>query len=67
MNGNNLRPDSTIKGSGFLGAIPRLDNPKDISTELSIGIDWGSGEKLIPTMVGTLKIQTLYYFKIQLK
>jgi hypothetical protein len=61
MNTSNLRPDSTIKGSGFLGAIPRLDNPKDVSTELSIGIDWGSGEKLIPTMVPTLDDNELKY------
>lgn len=61
MNANNLRPDNTVKGTGFLGAIPRLDNPKDVSTELSIGIDWGSGEKLIPTMVPTLDDNELKY------
>ena len=61
MNANNLRPDNTVKGMGFLGAIPRLDNPKDYSTELSIGIDWGSGEKLIPTMVPTLDDNELKY------
>jgi hypothetical protein len=61
MNGNNLRPDNTVKGMGFLGAIPRLDNPKDSSTELSIGIDWGTGEKLIPTMVPTLDDNELKY------
>ena len=61
MNGNNLRPDNTVKGMGFLGSIPRLDNPKDSSTELSIGIDWGSGEKLIPTMVPTLDDNELKY------
>ena len=61
MNGNNLRPDNTVKGMGFLGAIPRLDNPKDSSTDLSIGIDWGSGEKLIPTMVPTLDDNELKY------
>jgi hypothetical protein len=61
MNANNLRPDNTVKGMGFLGAIPRLDNPKDSSTELSIGVDWGSGEKLIPTMVPTLDDNELKY------
>ena len=61
MNANNLRPDNTVKGMGFLGAIPRLDNPKDSSTELSIGIDWGTGEKLIPTMVPTLDDNELKY------
>jgi hypothetical protein len=61
MNANNLRPDNTVKGTGFLGAIPRLDNPKDVSTELSIGIDWGSGEKLIPTMIPTLDDNELKY------
>jgi hypothetical protein len=61
MNANNLRPDNTVKGMGFLGAIPRLDNPKDSSTELSIGVDWGTGEKLIPTMVPTLDDNELKY------
>jgi hypothetical protein len=61
MNANNLRPDNTVKGMGFLGAIPRLDNPKDSSTEVSIGIDWGTGEKLIPTMVPTLDDNELKY------
>lgn len=61
MNSNNLRPDNTVKGMGFLGAIPRLDNPKNSSTELSIGIDWGTGEKLIPTMVPTLDDKELKY------
>ena len=61
MNANNLRPDNTVKGTGFLGAIPRFDNPKDSSTELSIGIDWGTGEKLIPTMVPTLDDNELKY------
>jgi hypothetical protein len=61
MNANNLRPDNTVKGTGFLGAIPRFDNPKDVSTEISIGIDWGSGEKLIPTMVPTLDDNELKY------
>ena len=54
MRGNTTRGDGTQKGSGFLGGIKRLDNPDDISSELSIGVDWGSGEKLIPQMVPTL-------------
>jgi len=61
MRGNTTRGDGTQKGSGFLGGIKRLDNPDDISSELSIGVDWGSGEKLIPQMVPTLDDNELKY------
>ena len=61
MNLSDTRPDGSKKGLGFLGAIPRIDNPKDVSTELSIGVDWGTGEKLIPTMVPTLDDNELKY------
>jgi hypothetical protein len=61
MDGMNKRPDGSSKGLGFLGAMSRLDNPKDVSTEMSIGIDWGTGEKLIPTMVPTLDDEELKY------
>ena len=51
MRGNTVRQDGTQKGSGFLGGIKRLDNPDDISSEISIGVNWGTGEKEIPTLV----------------
>lgn len=44
-----LRPDGTPKGMGFFGALKRPDG--DISTELSIGIDFGKGETEIPLLV----------------
>lgn len=61
MRGNTIREDGTQKGSGFLGGIKRLDNPDDISSEISIGVDWGSGERLIPQMVPTLDDNELKY------
>lgn len=47
-----FRADGTRKGSGFLGELQRPDGK--VSTELSIGVDWGEGEKNIPTLVPTL-------------
>ena len=47
-----LRPDGTRKGPGFLGTLERPDG--GVSTELSIGVDFGKGEVLIPTLVPTL-------------
>ena len=58
---NSLRPDGTTKGSGFLGGMKRLDDPSGVSSEISIGVDWGSGEKLIPTMVPTLDNNEIKY------
>jgi hypothetical protein len=58
---NSLRPDGTMKGSGFLGGMKRLDDPTGVSSEISIGVDWGSGEKLIPTMVPTLDSNEINY------
>jgi hypothetical protein len=60
-NQNSIRPDGTIKGSGFLGGMKRLDDPSAVSSEISIGVDWGSGEKLIPTMVPTLDSNEINY------
>lgn len=45
------RADNTEKG-GYFGELKRPDG--DVSTELSIGVDYGSGEKEIPTLVPTL-------------
>jgi hypothetical protein len=60
-NSNSIRPDGTMKGSGFLGGMKRLDDPSSVSSEISIGVDWGSGEKLIPTMVPTLDSNEINY------
>ena len=46
------RADNTEKGAGYFGELKRPDG--DVSTELSIGVDYGSGEKEIPTLVPTL-------------
>jgi hypothetical protein len=58
---DSIRTDGTTKGSGFLGGIKRLDDPSKVSSELSIGVDWGSGEKLIPQMVPTLDDNEINY------
>lgn len=60
-NSQNMRPDGTEKGSGFLGGMKRIDDPSGVSSEISIGVDWGSGEKLIPTMVPTLDNDEIKY------
>jgi hypothetical protein len=57
----NVRSDGSIKGEGWLGPLKRLDNPNDVSSEISIGVDWGKGEKLIPTMVPNLNKSELEY------
>ena len=58
---DSIRTDGTVKGSGFLGGIKRIDDPSKVSSELSIGVDWGSGEKLIPQMVPTLDDNEINY------
>lgn len=50
--GYGTRQDGTQKGAGYFGELKRPDG--SISTELSIGVDYGSGEKEIPTLVPTL-------------
>ena len=52
-----LRPDGTPKGNGFLGPLQRPDG--NISTELSIGVDIGGQEALIPSIVPTLTKEEL--------
>ena len=47
-----LRQDGTKKSTGFFGELKRPDG--DISTELSIGIDFGKGEMEIPMLVPSL-------------
>jgi len=56
-----VRPDGTMKGRGFLGVLKRLDDHNGVSSELSIGVDWGKGEKTIPTMVPSLNKSELEY------
>jgi len=47
-----LRIDGTKKGPGFLGALKRPDGR--VSTELSAGVNWGEGERLIPLLTPNL-------------
>ncbi len=47
-----LRTDGTPKGKGFLGTLQRPDGM--VSTELSIGVNIGGKETLIPSLVPTL-------------
>lgn len=50
--GYGKRADGTEKGAGYFGELKRPDG--DFSTEISVGVDYGSGEKEIPTLVPTL-------------
>lgn len=50
--GYGKRADKTEKGRGYFGELPRPDG--SVSTELSIGIDFGQGEQEIPLLVPTL-------------
>lgn len=54
-----FRPDLTKKGKGYLGILQRPDGGS--STELSIGVDFGQGETLIPTLVPTLSPEEVNY------
>lgn len=47
-----LRLDGTVKGPGFLGTLQRPDG--NISTEISIGVEFDGVETQIPTLVPTL-------------
>ena len=50
-----LRRDGSRKGKkGFLGNLPRLDNPNSFSNEISIEIDIDGELLLIPSLVPTL-------------
>jgi hypothetical protein len=46
------RKDNSKKGSGYFGALKRPNGK--VSTEITIGVDFGSGEMEIPTLVPTL-------------
>jgi hypothetical protein len=49
------------KYTGWLGEKKRLDNPNEISTEISIGVSMGGKEVEIPLMVPTLDNKELKY------
>ena len=52
MSGYGKRHNSNdLKGNGFYGPLQRLDNPKAVSTEISIGVDLGKGGMEIPLLV----------------
>lgn len=58
-NPKDFRLDGTKKGLGFLGPLLRPDG--GVSSEISIGLDFGKGEMQIPTMVPTLARNEVYY------
>jgi hypothetical protein len=58
-NDKDLREDGSKKGLGYLGPLLRPDG--GVSSELSIGMDFGKGEMQIPTMVPTLARNEVYY------
>jgi len=60
-NDKDIRADGSKKSTGFLGVHKRFDDPKQVSSEISIGVDWGDGEKEIPTMVPTINQTELQY------
>ena len=47
-----MRADGTVKGTGFLGVLKRPDGK--VSTEISIGVQFGGEEIEIPSLVPTL-------------
>jgi hypothetical protein len=53
------RKDGTKKGAGYFGELKRPDG--SVSTELSVGVDFGSGEMEIPLLVPTLDKDELNY------
>ena len=53
------REDGTKKGQGFLGLLKNAAG--GVSSEISIGVDFGKGEVTIPTIVPTLNQQELDY------
>ena len=58
-NDKDLREDGSKKGLGYLGPLLRPDG--GVSSEISVGMDLGNGEMLIPTMVPTLKRNEVSY------
>lgn len=58
-----MREDGTPKGEGFFGKIPRTDDPKMVSTELSASTDFKVNGRtvLFPLIVPTLTKEQLDY------
>ena len=54
-----VRIDGTPKGKGWLGVLKRPDGK--VSTELSIGVNIGGKETLIPSLVPGLTKQEIDY------
>lgn len=54
-----MRQDGAKKGKGYLGELARPDG--DVSTEISIGVDFGAGEMEIPLLVPTLSQDEIKY------
>lgn len=54
-----LRQDGTKKSKGFLGELKRPDG--DISTEISVGVEFDGQEREIPTLVPTLNKKQIEY------
>ena len=51
-NGNDKRPDGSLKGSGWLGSQKRPDGKE--SSELTVGVNLGGEETDLPLMVPSL-------------
>ena len=49
-----VREDNTLKGLGWLGSLPMQDNSGRTATELSIVMNLGGKEVLMPSLVPTL-------------
>lgn len=56
-----LRTDSTMKGRGYLGEIPLPDGR--VATELSVGVNIGGKEMIIPAIVPTLSSKEIDYIR----
>jgi hypothetical protein len=59
--GGLIREDGTMKGKGFFGPVE--NEAGEHMTEFSIGANWGTGEKLIPTMVPGLTSGQLKFLR----
>ena len=55
------RPDGSLKSGGYFGEIHRIDDPKSVSTELSIGVDLNGKNQPIPLLVPTLNRTEIDY------
>jgi|SaaInl59LU_5_DNA_1037362.scaffolds.fasta_scaffold00344_10 hypothetical protein len=60
---NSLRKNGTSKSTGFFGAFKTLDGTNRDMTEFSVGVDLGSGEVEIPSVVPTLTRVELDYLR----